>query len=296
MEKATIIYIHIGYSFYLLPNLLHTRKQCPNARIILIGDKANQKIANFGFEHYIIEDYKESADAFAKVYFHRSPNSYEFELFCFQRWFIIYDIVEKLGIEQFLVCDTDAFLFCDVQVEFMKYSDSDFTITRNGTPCFTYFTKYNLRRFTDYILRCYTSEEGRRRIENYYQYLVDGHKKYGISDMSAFVAIEHLDGAKPMHLDCVTDGNAYDHNYIDANDGFKMIHGHKLTVWHDGQPYQFLNDSDKPILIKGIHMQGKAKFMLHQILPIKYLLPVWHVYLKELIKMKLRTLKHKIKR
>lgn len=296
MDNATIIYIHIGNSFYLLPNLLHTQKRCPDARIILIGDKVNQKIADFGFEHYMIEDYKESADTFEKVYLHRSPNSYEFELFCFKRWFIIHDIVDKLDIEQFLVCDTDAFIFCDIQTEFLKYSDFDFTITRNGTPCFTYFTKYNLKRFTDYIFWCYTSEEGRKRIENYYQYLVDSNKKYGISDMSAFVAWEHLDGARSMHLDNVVDGKAYDHNYIDGNDGFKMIHGHKLTVWSNGQPYQFLNGSDNPILIKGIHMQGRAKFMLHQILPIKYLLPVWHIYLKEFITMKLRTFKHKIKR
>lgn len=296
MNSATIIYIHIGNSFYLLPNLLHTRTLNPTARIILIGDQANRKYADYGFEHYLITDYFKSAKNFAKVYIHRSPNSEIFEIFCFQRWFIVYDLVEALDIDNFLVCDTDAFLFCDVQNEISKYANADYTTTRNGTPCFTYFAKKNLKRFVDYILWCYTSEIGINRIEAYHKRLVAGHKSYGISDMSAFVAWEYFDNAKPIYLDKVVDGTSYDHNYIDANDGFKMINGHKFVSWVNNIPYQYLNSSDTPIKIMGIHMQGNAKFMLHQILSMKYLLPVWTSYLKEFLIMKLRKLKNRIKR
>lgn len=291
---STIIYVHTGDSFYLLPNLLHTRAYNPNAKIILLGDKKNAYVEEWGFEHFLLDEYMNLAHQFEKVYVHYSPNSYQFELFCFQRWFAVCEFVQKQNIEKFLVCDTDAFLYCNIDDEFDKYANSDFTITRNGTPCFTYFSKGSIERFVEYITWCYTSEVGKKRIEDYHQRLVDSNKGYGISDMSAFVAWEHMDGARAIHVDVPMDGSAYDHNFIDGNDGYKMDGIHKLITWENNIPYEYLASTGKKIMIKGVHLQGKAKYLIHEMIPFKYIRPVLKLYLKELVKYRLRLFKHKI--
>jgi hypothetical protein len=291
---STIIYVHTGDSFYLLPNLLHTRAYNPNAKIILLGDKKNAYVEEWGFEHFLLDEYMNLAHQFEQVYVHYSPNSYQFELFCFQRWFAISEFVQKQHLEKFLVCDTDAFLYCNIDDEFDKYSNVDFTITRNGTPCFTYFSKDSIKRFVEYITWCYTSEVGKKRIEDYHQRLVDSNKDYGISDMSAFVAWEQLDGAMAIHVDVPNNGIAYDHNFIDVNDGYKMDGSHKLIAWENDIPYEFLASTGEKIMIKGIHLQGKSKYLIHKMIPYKYIKPVLGFYLKEIVKYRLRTFKHKI--
>ncbi len=291
---SIIIYIHKGNSFYLLPNLLHTRELNPSARIILLGDTKNKYIAKYGFEHHNISSYLRSANKFEKNYIHHSPNNINFELFCFQRWFIINDFVTTENIDRFLVCDTDAFIYCNVDKEFDAYAKSDFTITRNGTPCFTYLKKDSIRLFTDFISWCYTSKEGKQRIDTYYQYLVQNNKSYGISDMSAFVAWEKFNGAIAIHIDIPINGEAYDHNFIDPNDGFVMKDNHKLIIWENNLPYEVLVLTGEKIRIKGIHLQGYSKYFLHKMIPLCYIKPVWKLYLKEQIIQKLRYVKHKI--
>lgn len=291
---STIIYVHTGDSFYLLPNLLHTRAYNPNAKIILLGDKKNAYVEEWGFEHFLLDEYMNLAHQFEQVYVHYSPNSYQFELFCFQRWFAISEFAQKQHLEKFLVCDTDAFLYCNIDDEFDKYSNVDFTITRNGTPCFTYFSKDSIKRFVEYITWCYTSEVGKKRIEDYHQRLVDSNKDYGISDMSAFVAWEQLGGAMAIHVDVPNKSIAYDHNFIDVNDGYKMDGSHKLIAWENDIPYEFLASTGEKIMIKGIHLQGKSKYLIHKMIPYKYIKPVLGFYLKEIVKYRLRTFKHKI--
>ena len=291
---STVIYVHTGDSFYLLPNLLHTRAYNPNAKIILLGDKKNAYVEEWGFEHFLLDEYMNLAHQFEQVYVHYSPNSYQFELFCFQRWFAISEFAQKQHLEKFLVCDTDAFLYCNIDDEFDKYSNVDFTITRNGTPCFTYFSKDSIKRFVEYITWCYTSEVGKKRIEDYHQRLVDSNKDYGISDMSAFVAWEQLGGAMAIHVDVPNKSIAYDHNFIDVNDGYKMDGSHKLIAWENDIPYEFLASTGEKIMIKGIHLQGKSKYLIHKMIPYKYIKPVLGFYLKEIVKYRLRTFKHKI--
>ena len=291
---STIIYVHTGDSFYLLPNLLHTRAYNPNAKIILLGDKKNAYVEEWGFEHFLLDEYMNLAHQFEQGDVHYSPNSYQFELFCFQRWFAISEFAQKQHLEKFLVCDTDAFLYCNIDDEFDKYSNVDFTITRNGTPCFTYFSKDSIKRFVEYITWCYTSEVGKKRIEDYHQRLVDSNKDYGISDMSAFVAWEQLGGAMAIHVDVPNKSIAYDHNFIDVNDGYKMDGSHKLIAWENDIPYEFLASTGEKIMIKANHLQGKSKYLIHKMIPYKYIKPVLGFYLKEIVKYRLRTFKHKI--
>ena len=278
----SIIYIHKGNPYYLLPNLLNTRRFNRKNPIILLGDEENEYVKDFGFLHYKIDDYMDRAGEFEQFYTHQSPNAYSFELFCIQRWFVASDFCKKNSIDDFLICDSDAFLFCDADEEYRKYTGYDFTICRTGTPCFVYFTCEKLQKFTEYIMWCYSSAEGRQRIDRYAEYLKENNKRYGISDMSSFVAYEKFGGAKVAHVDVPDENNiAYDHNFQDPRDGYVMVNGYKRIAWIDKKPYEFLVSGNTAIEMKGIHLQGISKLQMYKIIPFRLWRRSFFPYLKE---------------
>lgn len=86
-----IIFVHTGNAYYLELALSQAKISNPNADIILLGDKYNNKYPYIN--HFLISDYFESAKEFSEVFFNYSPNKREYELFCFQRWFVIKDFL-----------------------------------------------------------------------------------------------------------------------------------------------------------------------------------------------------------
>jgi len=81
---------------------------------MLIGDLANARFASDAVRHFRIDDYFESAARFAEVYKHQSDNAYEYELFCFQRWFILRDFMKASGIAGCCYLDSDIMLYANV--------------------------------------------------------------------------------------------------------------------------------------------------------------------------------------
>ena len=103
MESYPIIVLHKGSSDYLKICLAQAKFSNPNSRIILLGDETNETLAKqVGAEHYLICNYFSKALEFEKIYKHYSTNSYNFELFCFQRWFVVDEFINSEGLDKFL--------------------------------------------------------------------------------------------------------------------------------------------------------------------------------------------------
>ena len=80
-----IVFIHKNDSFYLKDVFSQAKKFKNN--LILLGDDQNNKYDQVS--HFKINNYLKSAKYFSKFYVHSSPNKFNFELFCFERWFIL---------------------------------------------------------------------------------------------------------------------------------------------------------------------------------------------------------------
>lgn len=263
-----IIYFHKSHSYYLHAALLKARMTNPNRDIILLGDETN---ARYSFvRHYNIKDYMNYANEFAKVYEHHSPNPFAFELMCFQRWFVIKEFVCKNIGGAFLYCDTDTLLFTDITEDLKTWVDYSFTICRTGTPCFTYFNKGEIEKFTDFIYRLYSSMEGRDLIRTYAKRLRDEKKRYGISDMTAFMAYERCQGVKCLHVDSIVNGTCYGHNYRDRNDGYEMRDNHYNVKEGPGIPSCLFLPTNEIVKFKGLHCQGGMKKRMPNFFP-------WHI-------------------
>ncbi|WP_199621700.1 hypothetical protein [Paenibacillus alkalitolerans] len=118
-----IIFIHRGDDDYLTYSLRQAKQSNPYSDIILIGKAVNKKYCSGTATHVMLDDYMESAKEFSKVYQHASSNSYEYNLFCFQRWFVLRDYMRKQGIQKCCYIDSDVMLYTDVnKPEFSQFT------------------------------------------------------------------------------------------------------------------------------------------------------------------------------
>ena len=123
-----------------------------NDRVILIGDTSNQVQKNC--EHYIIDDYSRGSCDFAKIYQHKSTNPYEYELFCYQRWFVLKEFMETNDLNRVFYCDSDVMLYCNVEEEFKNYSPENFLIGywgAAGSGHSSYFSLTQIQNFCNYM-------------------------------------------------------------------------------------------------------------------------------------------------
>lgn len=137
----SIIYVHKGDPFYLPLSLKQARESNPNAEIILLGDESNNKYDYV--KHYNIKDYFDRAAKFDSVYVNYSPNSRAYELFCFQRWMVIWEFQEKHPEykDSFVYCDTDTLLFDDVIKDLNNLGDNAIALEGAVGPAFTFFNR-----------------------------------------------------------------------------------------------------------------------------------------------------------
>lgn len=110
-----IVFMHRGDDEYLAYSLSQAMWSNPSSPILLFGKPANQKFAQNGITHVMMDDYMGSAREFAKVYRHIHHMPYEYNLFCFQRWFILRDFMKVHNISKCCYLDSDVMLYTDVK-------------------------------------------------------------------------------------------------------------------------------------------------------------------------------------
>jgi hypothetical protein len=230
----------------------------PNSTIYLLGDESNNKFKKMGIEHYYMADFSESTKEFQKIYKHQSPNTYDAELFCFQRWFIIRNFITQKGISNFLYLDSDVLIYGNVDVLFNEYLDFDFTIVDHSCPSTTLFKRESLNAFCDFINELYTQKDYLGVLDNLHKDYCDGIRSCGNSDMTAFELYQIYKNAKVKELTTIENNACFDHN-IGAIDNFVEKNGFKEIYWIDDKPYAKRQDNQQLILFHCLHFNGIAK-------------------------------------
>ncbi|MGE0636668.1 MAG: hypothetical protein AB7G44_15720 [Bacteroidia bacterium] len=162
-----IIFVHRSNSAYLKYTLKQARYFNPETPVYLIGDESNNK---YDFiTHINIDKYLDSAQKFSEIYVHMSHAPFEFEKFCFERWFIVKDFVTKNNISQFLCLDSDVLLSCNSEYLCNNYSHFKFTVRGKGGAGVNYFSdcKY-LIDFCIFITGYYSIPQRFIILENYW--------------------------------------------------------------------------------------------------------------------------------
>jgi hypothetical protein len=205
--NSVCIYIHRGLSDYQDNIFALTRHFNKNNRIILIGDADNYNVAiKHGIEHYMISNYDEEIP-----YHHVSVNSESYEKFCFSRWFILKNFMNKHGIDHAIYSDSDNCIIYDFNS--IKYDDACLIGKSNivFVPNLFFTTKNSLIQICEYYLQLYSLNynDFKKKVEEtiYIQY-INNNSHY--SDMMFLrMSIEKLG----IHFDkLVTENFGYVYN------------------------------------------------------------------------------------
>lgn len=257
-QNLPIVFIHIDDSEYLKYTLAQARISNPAAVIYLIGDLFND---NYDFvEHHNIKNYSSEAELFSKLYKHHSTNSYDGELFCFRRWFILKEFMEHNKIQQCLYLDSDVLLFADIQQEDMKYRDCAFTLSFGCGQGFNIIHDAGiLNEFCDFIVKCFISQ-------SFYNSLVETSDRQFhkcLSDMVVFYEYQKRTKYKIGDISLIIDKTKHDAN-INLSEGFETEGGVKKVIWTNGTPYCREIASDSLIRFNSLHFQGKSKHLIKE--------------------------------
>jgi hypothetical protein len=253
-KTLPIVFIHIDDPEYLRYTLAQTRLSNPQSTVYLIGDEYND---NYAFvKHISIKQYSAEAELFSEIYKHHSPNSYDGELFCFKRWFILREFMEHNAIHQCLYLDSDVLLYTDIEQERRKYSDCALTLSYNYGLGFNIINDIGiLNEFCDFIVKCFISQA-------LYRNLVEKAGPQGaVCDMLVFHEFQKRTSRKIGDISVVIDKTKHDAN-INLSEGFEMEDGVKKVTWTDDNPYCRDIKTGALIRFNSLHFQGGSKHLI----------------------------------
>ncbi|GAA6621729.1 hypothetical protein [Scytonema sp. NUACC26] len=255
-----IVIVHRGFPEYLLYSLAQAQKFNPKSDIFLLGDNSNS-ILNF-IHHENIYNYYTKAKLFEKIYSekHLSFNDYEYELFCFQRWFIIQEFMIKNKIDSCIHLDSDLMTYVNVTEEFSKkFEKYSFTLSKKGSGHNSYIKYSGLEKICEHIMSYYTNPELFEILTSIREKaLLAGQKAGGICDMTLLNQYYQRYSQEIGSTSDIINDSVYDAN-INSSDGFEMREGIKNIFWVDGLPFCRHLESGKEIRFNSLHFQSQPK-------------------------------------
>jgi len=261
-----IVFIHQSWNDYLQYSLAQARVSNPKSPIYLLGDRANDR---FDFiEHHLFRDYFTAAAAFAGVYHHHNTNPFGFELFNFQRWFVLQEFLAAHGIQQCLYLDSDTMLYADVTKEREKFATSDFTLSwgMSGNTFFLNRLKA-LQDFCQFVGDMYSGKDCYHwaRMMGVFSARRYARLPGGICDMTAFQFYGELHFGEIGEVAQVIDGTVFEPAIASPNPGFEMENGFKKIIWNGKLPYGKHVKTGSEVRFNSLHCQGRqAKQLMKQ--------------------------------
>lgn len=268
-----IVFTHFGKSDFLELAINQAKFTNPNSEIYLLGDDANLYLKGF-CNHQQFSKYSECDTVLKEAYKHFSTNSYEFEYFCFKRWFVLLDFMKNNNLNWICAADSDFMLYDNVSdylttiLKRNNYTaaycvqEQDFeSFLWCGSGHISFVSKDFLESFCDFVISTYSSNFSllQRKIDYHVKNNING----GICDMTLLYLyyIENKDDLFNLLVPfiCVVFDNKIDYGtnfkvdeYHTKNDNFKAIEMIK------GKPY-VLSKENTIIQFVGLHFQGSAK-------------------------------------
>ena len=270
MSSEAIIFIHKGYSSCLFASIAMARESNPWGEIILIGDESNNNpkiLKALNCEHVNINRFEIAAKKFAAIYRHDGNNPLGYELFCFQRWFILNDfLLTRPAKSKVLYLDSDAFLFEEISTVLSNMT-SNIALCQSISPAFTYIKDVKeLDDFCSFVYESFISME-------LYENLVDFVAHYSnsgmphISDMTIFGEYSSTKGSQVVgDLRSKENSIAFYCDNFSYSQGMRMgLIGKKIEKDLNGDRFFINEESGRRLIAGGVHFQGamKPSWILH---------------------------------
>jgi hypothetical protein len=269
-----IIVIHQGNPDYLRLCLLKAREINPQSPLVLLGDQNNAGLVNVvpKLQHELI-NMSGDAQKFKTIYVHRSEYRYEFELICFQRWFVLRDFMKKRGFHSCLHLDSDVLLFSDISESGKRFDQYAMSLAHWGNPEKMGHTNFingieTLQEFCDFMLKLYTSKEYAEQLDLHFL----NNKWKPVSDMTALGMFYDLCPTRIADICDIQDDSMFDDRITFVPDGFekasrllkKVMKSIYFTSLRDQQGIPFYRHKNYPqgVRLLSLHFHGGTKYMM----------------------------------
>lgn len=252
-----VIFVHYGNPDYLKYTLLQAKEF--NSEVILIGDETNN-IYPF-VTHYNITDYYENAAEFKKVYKHLSTRDIKYELFCFERWFIIENFMQKHNLQKCFYQDSDNMLYINVNDFSNKYYNDVPLVSFYSTGCNFFINSLDaFQKFCSFIKNHYSDENlfNELQVENNELQKVNNP---GICDMYLFVRFTKQHTSIWKDLLEPTDDSFFCINILVLQEFENLVatYPKKKIYYIDGDFYCKKINSNKYFKCNNLQFQGVSK-------------------------------------
>lgn len=273
-----IVIIHKNIREYFKICIEQAHFSSPKSRIIVLGNTPSLAQEFDYIEYYNIDEYFNLAKDFEKHYKHFSCNDYEYELFCIQRWFILYEFMSRNNIEHVLHIDSDVLLYTDFskEEEYIKLvQQHDYTFFDIVGSMHTSFinSKEIIKKFLDFTIELYHNPEFLTKASE----LNTSGKSFSIqnissatinfppvSDMTLWLLFSHSKGVKALDTlnpinDTLINLNIEDLNPLYTH--FAIEDKELLFVFFDEKntPWTIDKKSKKFLKMYTLHFQGSNK-------------------------------------
>jgi hypothetical protein len=262
-SKLPIVFLHNTNSDYLKYSLGQAKHSNPESTIYLIGDSSNDC---YDFvEHHSFSNYFQGAINFSKIYRHYNTTSYKYEIFCFQRWYILLEFLVNNQIEKCLYLDSDTMLYTDITKEQKKFAQFDFTLSYKTCGSIFFLNRVEaLADFCQFLTDIYNKKERLYFDRMLAHYLV--FKKNGLAggacDMTAFDIYSYDHFGEIGEVSQIIDGSVFDPGINVQHPGFEMEKGIKKLIWKDAVPYGIQHKTSNEIKFNSLHFQGETKRLM----------------------------------
>lgn len=271
-NNIPVIFVHTGNQDYLKCAIESASKY--GNSVHLLGNQTNRYMSS---NWYNIEKlHSELFDQFKKRYIHMSTNTYEFELMCFKRYFLVYEYVKIINADRFIMLDSDILTYVNYG-EVLPLSEEDCACSWLGDqsnykwaacPCVFASTHAALKDFLEFLLNAYVDKNILKKLKE----KNDNHKLKnipgGICDMTLlYLWIEQVINSnkyKVRNTSIIRNDSVFDHN-IQSSDGYEkseflydQILRMKKIIYKDNKPF-FVCKDGKHIRAYTLHFLGGAK-------------------------------------
>lgn len=247
-----------------------------NEEVILLGNDINRNVCSKWTD--VSELGSEKFQEFQSLYVHLSPNSYEYELFCFERYFLLEEYMRQKQIEECIMSDSDVCTFVNYSIlDFPKYEIAASCMYYRDSskwmivPHVTYWRKEKLMDFTEYLIKQYRDRS--ERLINKHTQLIESKASYGISDMSLMYLWVTECCKDFWNLAIEQNGQAFD-VFLTSKvncDGvpFQMMNGIKKIMFKNKLPY-FVTEDGNLLRANVLHAQGDSKKYINMLVNKRY--------------------------
>lgn len=248
----TTVFVHKGDTTYLKYAVAQAASH--GYKIFVIGDEAVRLGIDFaatGATYVDIEKLSKRANTFPEVYIHKSSNPYDYELFCYQRWYILMEFAEQYE-DIFLYLDSDILLYEGVNEDSIRDA---LRSAKFGNGAWTNYIrgKAMLSDFLAYLDELYRSPQRLAVLASRYAHNGQDH----VSDMT--VLRDYCYEAPRQCMDMWNWGSTvgFDRN-IQEEEGIVMLDGLKKVFFQGNIPFV------TPLIgghrrMYTLHLQGFAK-------------------------------------